>query len=244
MYESGSEGAARKSLAAVCYQAAMDLGDAKATSYLGYLYWQGTGVEKNLEKAVALISTAAEAGVAQAQTNLGFMFLRGEGVEPDLKKAELWLGRGAIGGDPGAKKVHPKVRIARLDADLKSSMPEDAQPLLYAAVRNELGIIQKYIDLEADLDLPRNTSNLTALALAVVHGNFEAADLLLQNGSDIDIKLSEGNTLLALTVEDNDLEALKWVMRANADPDIYADDGFTPASSNGMGADRNNSGFG
>ena len=58
-------------------------GNPVARSRLAALYQRGAGVERNLEKAVALYLAAASDGDADAQFNLGNMYLMGEGVPQD-----------------------------------------------------------------------------------------------------------------------------------------------------------------
>src|SRR6185312_13494846 len=50
-------------------------------------YENGTGVEKNIQKAVELYQKAAEQGDAMAQTNLGVYYEDGTGVEKNFQKA-------------------------------------------------------------------------------------------------------------------------------------------------------------
>lgn len=226
-YEFGSVGTEDPRRAAVCYQAAINLGNVQAKGHLGYLHWQGIGVKADIEKAVPLISAAAEAGFPRAQTNLAVMYWNGEGVAQDLDLAAQWLELGVEAGNRLAKRLFPKLREQRLNIALRDSVPAGIHPLLHGAVTNNTNIVQQYIDIGADLDQMRNVSQLTALALAVANGNYEVAELLLQNGADINTRMDDGSPLLTLTVEDRDLAAVNWVLRAKADASAQTDDGFT-----------------
>ena len=71
------------------YQKATDKGDAQFK--LGYTYYYGLGVPKDLRKAAGLYQTAADLGNAEAQFDLGMMYEVGQGVPMDLgKAAELY----------------------------------------------------------------------------------------------------------------------------------------------------------
>ena len=73
------------------YQKAADMGSMDAVAGLGWCYYNGNGVEKDLEKALEYNSEAADAGVARAQNNLGLMYDDGEGVNKNkVKAAELY----------------------------------------------------------------------------------------------------------------------------------------------------------
>ena len=73
------------------YQKAADMGSMDAVAGLGWCYYNGNGVEKDLEKALEYYSEAADAGVARAQNNLGVMYDNGEGVNKNkVKAAELY----------------------------------------------------------------------------------------------------------------------------------------------------------
>ncbi len=73
------------------YQQAADMGSMEAVAGLGWCYYGGNGVEKDLEKALEYNSEAADAGVARAQNNLAWMYEYGEGVKKNkVKAAELY----------------------------------------------------------------------------------------------------------------------------------------------------------
>ncbi|MBO5589910.1 MAG: SEL1-like repeat protein [Acidaminococcaceae bacterium] len=73
------------------YQKAADMGSMDAVAGLGWCYYNGNGVEKDLEKALEYNSEAADAGVARAQNVLGVMYDLGEGVNKNkVKAAELY----------------------------------------------------------------------------------------------------------------------------------------------------------
>lgn len=73
-----------------------------AQNYLGYSYWNGIGIEKDLEKAIKFYTKAAEQGSVFALNNLGYSYLNGIGVEKDLEKAIKFYTKAAEQGNASA----------------------------------------------------------------------------------------------------------------------------------------------
>lgn len=65
---------------------AANLGDLQAMYELGNCYFEGLGVEENVQKAFEYYKKAAEEGHAHAANNLADMYLNGEGVSVNEKK--------------------------------------------------------------------------------------------------------------------------------------------------------------
>ena len=80
------------------YTLAAEQGDADAQCNLGVCYEHGSGVEKDLAKAVEWYNKAAEQGEATAQCNLGVCYEHGMGAEKDLAKAVEWYNKAAEQG--------------------------------------------------------------------------------------------------------------------------------------------------
>ena len=76
---------------------------AAAECWLGMLHFEGKGVERNFEKAVAYFEKAVMQGNAGAQFNLGVCYEEGKGVIKDEKKAFEWYEKAAIQGNAGAQ---------------------------------------------------------------------------------------------------------------------------------------------
>ena len=78
-------------------------GELDAVFKLGECYFDGQGVSRDSEKAVALFRQAAEKGHAAAQHALAMRFEYGYGVEPDLTEAAKWYRLAAEQGNPEAQ---------------------------------------------------------------------------------------------------------------------------------------------
>ena len=66
-------------------------GNARAETYLGFMYAHGWGVPQNYEIAAHWYEDAARQGEAVAQYMLGLMFDKGQGVPQDYVAAYAWL---------------------------------------------------------------------------------------------------------------------------------------------------------
>ena len=83
-------------------QPCADAGNAQAENYLGLVYLNGLGVEKDQEKAFDLISRAASKGYANAQYNLGRLYKYGMGCELSFDKAMDWFQTATANGNQRA----------------------------------------------------------------------------------------------------------------------------------------------
>ncbi|MBQ9986863.1 MAG: sel1 repeat family protein [Erysipelotrichales bacterium] len=67
-----------------------------AECQIGYFYFEGLGIEKDLEKAFYWTHRAAEHGDRDGQFNLAWFYEEGYGVNIDLEKAEFWYKKAAM----------------------------------------------------------------------------------------------------------------------------------------------------
>ncbi len=75
------------------------------------MYYNGTGIAKDLTEAVRLYRLAAVQGNANAQNNLGVMYETGTGVAKDLAEA-VRLYR--LAADQGNAAAHFNLKVKRL----------------------------------------------------------------------------------------------------------------------------------
>ncbi len=67
-----------------------------AECQVGYFYYDGLGVEKDLQKAVYWTRRAADHGDRDGQYNLAWFHEDGIGAEPDLEQAVFWYRKAAL----------------------------------------------------------------------------------------------------------------------------------------------------
>ena len=67
--------------------ASVDNNDGLAMAFLGKLYLEGKGVEKDLNKAIELLTKSSDLNCAEGCNELAECYLKGVGVSVDLQKA-------------------------------------------------------------------------------------------------------------------------------------------------------------
>ena len=67
-----------------------------AECQVGYFYYDGLGVEKDLEQAWYWTQRAADHGDRDGQCNLAWFYEEGIGTEPDLDQAKYWYKLAAL----------------------------------------------------------------------------------------------------------------------------------------------------
>jgi len=96
--------------AAKWFQKAAKKGHKLAQFQLGYMYYTGTGVQRDDTLAVKWYRKSADNGVAVAQYNLGLMYYNGEGVDRNLEKAKKWFQKAADQKQKNAIKMLKRLK--------------------------------------------------------------------------------------------------------------------------------------
>jgi serine/threonine protein kinase len=78
---------------------ASEMGHLESLNELGFMYKQGLGVSKDLNKAASYFRKAAMGGYAPSQINLGIMYFKGQGVQKNDGEAAKWFRKAAENGD-------------------------------------------------------------------------------------------------------------------------------------------------
>ncbi|MEX2407483.1 MAG: tetratricopeptide repeat protein, partial [Rhodovibrionaceae bacterium] len=89
--------------AAYWHWQAAEQNHASARFVLGYLYFEGRGVEPDGARALALIRSAAEQSVAEAQFVMGRLYATGTLVPRDEDAAIRWFRAAEAQGYPQAR---------------------------------------------------------------------------------------------------------------------------------------------
>ena len=76
------------------------LGDARAQTYLGYMFAHGVGVPQNYMVSAGWYRCASQQGVPAAQYMLGLMYDKGQGVPQNYVMAYALLDRAVAGAGP------------------------------------------------------------------------------------------------------------------------------------------------
>jgi hypothetical protein len=87
-------------------------GDARAQTYLGYMYANGYGVPQNYIVSARWYAVASERGDATAQYLLGLMYDKGHGVPQDYVEAYKWLNLAVAGARGRDRRDWVRIRDA------------------------------------------------------------------------------------------------------------------------------------
>lgn len=79
-----------------CYRLCMERGSSGAALNLGSMYYNGTYLKRDYQKAVELYETAAKSGDQRALCNLGYCYYYGRHQPPDYAKAYHYFNLGAL----------------------------------------------------------------------------------------------------------------------------------------------------
>ena len=85
------------------FRIAAEKGNAKAQFLLGACYYNGKGVERDVDEAVRWTRKAAEQGHVEAQCSLGCAYVDGNGANKDMAEAARWFRKAAKEGYAGAQ---------------------------------------------------------------------------------------------------------------------------------------------
>lgn len=89
--------------AAHWYQRAIELGDTKIGTLLGFQYLNGDEVKQDFNRAVKWFGIAAAHGEISAQYQLGRMYYIPMGIKKDVAAAAKWWRKAAENGDPSSQ---------------------------------------------------------------------------------------------------------------------------------------------
>ncbi len=96
-------------------------GDARAQTYLGFMYSTGRGLPQNYKAAAHWMRRAANQGIPDAQYLLGLMYDKGQGVEQDFVRAHAWLNLAVAGANREQRDAWKRIR----DAVASKMTPEE-----------------------------------------------------------------------------------------------------------------------
>ena len=82
--------------------AAAQAGDYNAGYYLGLLYWDGYGVDRDVDTAVVWLNDSAARGHTGAQLMIALAYESGQRVDQNYHLGAEWMSEAARGGNPDA----------------------------------------------------------------------------------------------------------------------------------------------
>ena len=139
----------------------------------------------------------------------------------------------AAAGDPLFDAVaagdKPAVEQALADgADVDSRAPDQATPLIAAALGDQLAIAELLLSKSADV-MARNSGGFTPLHAAAFSGSLPIAKLLLENGAVLEDSANKsGVTPLVVAGEENHVELAEYFIGKGADANHAEAHGYMP----------------
>mgnify|MGYP003328179002 FL=1 len=122
-------------------------GNREAQFAMGVLYFEGYGVSKNLDEALAWFRKAANSGHPTAMFNLGVAYWEGRGLNKNFSQAVDWWERAAESGDVASQYnlglAYYLGKGAQKDIDKARSWLTQASDQGHAEANRVLGVIGK-----------------------------------------------------------------------------------------------------
>jgi len=116
-------------------------GNVKAQNALGILYYNGQGVEKDLEQSAKWFQRAADQDYGRAQNNLGEMYRDGEGVpQDDARAVELFRAAALNGVGKATENMTAMITAGRTD----TSAPPSTLPARPSAPASTLSLSEGF----------------------------------------------------------------------------------------------------
>lgn len=126
------------------------------------------------------------------------------------------------------------VTVDKVDVNVIDNNRDKWTPLFYAVFNNHIKMTKCLIDLGANVNYKDIGGNIPLqYANFISAGNMEIAELLLKNGTDINVMFNGRNTQLHIAVLNSDIKLIKLLMDHGADKTIKDIDGKTPAELTG-----------
>ena len=129
------------------------------------------------------------------------------------------------------KRPRPPLVMGPGGFDMKKFIQLPEEGLWHAARIGDIPAMKGYIVEGADVNAPDDDLNLSPLAWSALHGQTEAARLLIENGADVNMKDGKGSTPLHSAAVFGRAGVAKLLLENGADFQARNDDGATPADS-------------
>jgi len=150
-----------------------------------------------------------------------------EGIPPCIRAAMEDL------FDMGKSHFAAWLRVHNIDDEhwiqfsFRSPLP-DAQPLYYAALCGFYDLAKVLILKHPEHVNISGGRLVTPLVAALRRKHFQIAELLLQNGADINVRRIRERTMLHVASVDGLVDTVRWLLNHGADVNSRQDDGWTP----------------
>ena len=180
--------------------------DAKFT--MGWLFFNGYGVEKNILKAKEWYEKAAEDNDSFSQYRLGRLYFDENEIENDYKQVVYGIEKAA------ENKYQPAINFLPI-------IKNYTNPVMATAKDNNFEFVKESIENGININTKYNLDR-TLLMVAAMYNSLEVAKLLIENGADLDTCDSEGDSAICYAAMNNSYEVAQLLCDAGAKLDFEA----------------------
>lgn len=200
-------------------------GDVNAQFELAWLYTNGLGTTKDLEKAALYFTKAAEGGHVEAQNKLGQLYLYGQGVTQDRTEAVKWL---TAAGEQGWGDAQLTLGHLYLEGeDTEVNLAEADKWLNLAAKQGVKDADETLSDLMRLQAVEKVGSTNADMFAAVEKNDPQAIIGAVLAGADVNARSQDGYTPLMYAVAKGNPEVVQEVLSGGADVNIQSSTGWT-----------------
>ncbi len=199
--------------------------DVNAQFELAWLYTNGLGTPKDLEKAALYFTKAAEGGHVEAQNKLGQLYLYGQGVTQDCAQAIKWLTAAAEQGWGDAQFTLGQLYLKGEGTEV--NLVEADKWLNLAAKQGVKGADEALSDLMRLQAVETIGSNNADMFAAVEKNDPQAIIGAVLAGADVNARSQDGYTPLMYAVAKGNPEVVREILSGGADVNIQSSTGWT-----------------
>jgi len=120
------------------WQPLAEAGDVDAQSAIGFMYFNGQGVEQDYLQAFAWYRRAARQGNALAQNNLALMYANGNGVQRDDVRALMWFTLAAANMESDKARTQAAANRDQLARQMTRQQVDQAQAMAWRCQQTKL----------------------------------------------------------------------------------------------------------
>lgn len=153
--------------------------------------------------------------------------LLNRGADPDAADDKGWSAFHYLANREADPSLFGLLAEAGADPNARSRA-EGNTPLMIAVDKNSAAPTRALLEIGADAGIARN-DHLTALHMAVIHGNVKLARLLLEAGADANARgIGNGGVALHVAAGQGNLPMTDLLLEHGGDPALADDKGHTP----------------